>query len=901
MDKSSTFSSLGQFLRANRAFFLIVLLLVVTVGGYFWWRSGFSLDFSRFFAAEGVTCSQTPFLDPSAVCADAASACTNRQQYQGTRIVDGDGNYSYCFECPAGALDVCNPPDAPPTPTPEPDVSDRYVDATFTNNSGGAHIINTTYQDQRPVSYCVFDMSAGFTNQVLIAHKIFYIGARSTMDVNLSQVYAECGARTLQLDLIRGDSCGEAPYHHAGFLFDAIIGLNYSGGACVTQPPQTSQPPPETSQPPPPETSEPPPPASSEPPPPASSEPPPPATSQPPEEEPLSCSPAQQNATVGQSVSVSASGGTGTYAWTAPGGAPANANGTPFSVSYDTPGYKTVVVSSGGNQVACTIQVAPAAASSPPPPTELVCTPANQNAFSGQQVQIAGAGGSRPYAWTASQGTPSSGGDVTPFSVAFTNNQASASTFLVTLRDATASASAVCRVSVSCAVPSCEEPPEGCSYEESSVCSCGTLVCPSGTPLSCSPSSRTLNQNQQATWNAGGGTPPYTWTAPGSADTAGGGSAHTTSYTANGGYTLTVRDSLNASATCTVTVTSGSTSTTPSLDIEKTVRNVTTNGPERDSTEAKPVQTVEFIVLISARGNGTARQVVARDTLPAGLSYVAGSTTIDNAAAADGITAGGLNLGDMAPGRSITVRFRALAAQEAFFSPGTTVLTNVAFARGSNVSEDSDDAYVSVVRSAANASMTLWKAGRNVTRNETGEHALILASPNNTLEFFLHVRNTSATALANVIVRDALPTQVLYVAGSARLNGSPIADTLATSGVNIGTLAQGAEALVTFQGRVGAPSQFSAGRTNLVNTVYARADGISELMAQLPIVVELTVAPVTEVETGPGDSALLALAVSAIITLLYVGYTGTEVYRRREVQAIAKDSHSDHDLFDFKR
>jgi hypothetical protein len=52
------FDAIGEYLRANKAFFLVALAIVLAVGGYFWWQAGFTFDISRFFAAPLGVCEQ---------------------------------------------------------------------------------------------------------------------------------------------------------------------------------------------------------------------------------------------------------------------------------------------------------------------------------------------------------------------------------------------------------------------------------------------------------------------------------------------------------------------------------------------------------------------------------------------------------------------------------------------------------------------------------------------------------------------------------------------------------------------------------------------------------------------------------------------------------------------------
>ncbi len=60
-----------------------------------------------------------------------------------------------------------------------------------------------------------------------------------------------------------------------------------------------------------------------------------------------------------------------------------------------------------------------------------------------------------------------------------------------------------------------------------------------------------------------------------------------------------------------------------------------------------------------------------------------------------------------------------------------------------------------------------------------------------------------------------------------------------------------------------------------------------------------SVGRVATVATGPGTAALVALLSAGIASLLYVGYTGTNRFRRREAQGIAKDNIAHHET-DFR-
>ncbi len=75
----------------------------------------------------------------------------------------------------------------------------------------------------------------------------------------------------------------------------------------------------------------------------------------------LACSPAVATATVGQSFMFSATGGTGSYTWSAPDLTLVNPTGSGFTVNYATPGVKTITVTSGTSTANCILNVLAAA------------------------------------------------------------------------------------------------------------------------------------------------------------------------------------------------------------------------------------------------------------------------------------------------------------------------------------------------------------------------------------------------------------------------------------------------------------------------------------------------------------------------------------------------------------
>lgn len=70
----------------------------------------------------------------------------------------------------------------------------------------------------------------------------------------------------------------------------------------------------------------------------------------------LTCSPAQQTASVGQTVTFRADGGSDSYVWATPSTVSSN-SGSTFSTSFNESGPNTVIVQSGGQEALCTVNV----------------------------------------------------------------------------------------------------------------------------------------------------------------------------------------------------------------------------------------------------------------------------------------------------------------------------------------------------------------------------------------------------------------------------------------------------------------------------------------------------------------------------------------------------------------
>ena len=143
------------------------------------------------------------------------------------------------------------------------------------------------------------------------------------------------------------------------------------------------------------------------------------------------------------------------------------------------------------------------------------------------------------------------------------------------------------------------------------------------------------------------------------------------------------------------------------LSINKLVRN-TSRGQSSwiDSTIASPSQEVEFLIQVTNIGNTDLSNVRVWDALPVHLSYVSGSTYLDNSSTGS-VLDDGIIIGTLNKNQTKEIRFKALVAASSSFGIGTTTLFNTGYAKTDNISQVSDQASVVVPRGEVKGATTI--------------------------------------------------------------------------------------------------------------------------------------------------------------------------------------------------
>lgn len=138
----------------------------------------------------------------------------------------------------------------------------------------------------------------------------------------------------------------------------------------------------------------------------------------------------------------------------------------------------------------------------------------------------------------------------------------------------------------------------------------------------------------------------------------------------------------------------------PNFTVEK---EVSKHGANKwgESYKAQPGETVDFLLQYKNTGSTVQNDVVIKDELPKGMSYVPGSAKLGNPShpqgvkTNDGVTTTGLNVGSYNPGQNAWIIFSAKVAAKNELECGTNTMTNKQIVKTKNGSK-SDTAKVVV-------------------------------------------------------------------------------------------------------------------------------------------------------------------------------------------------------------
>jgi uncharacterized repeat protein (TIGR01451 family) len=240
-------------------------------------------------------------------------------------------------------------------------------------------------------------------------------------------------------------------------------------------------------------------------------------------------------------------------------------------------------------------------------------------------------------------------------------------------------------------------------------------------------------------------------------------------------------------------------------------------------------ETLRYTITVKNIGNGDAVGVVLRDAVPVNTAYVAGSTTLNGAPVPDvgGVSAlvNGMLIhspADATPGAmpadaSASTANVATITFDVVIDPAVvngTIISNQGFVTAvasGIVDQPSDDPDTPVAndptRDIVGNLPLLYAEKRVALFVDLGSPGIV--DPGDTLRYTITVQNSAAIPATGIVLTDSVPANTTYVANSTLLNGAPVGQpdggvSPLASGINVGTIAPGATAVLQFDLRVNA-------------------------------------------------------------------------------------------------
>ncbi len=441
------------------------------------------------------------------------------------------------------------------------------------------------------------------------------------------------------------------------------------------------------------------------------------------------CIPDTQTRDINETAFFNATGGNGTFTWSAPGSSNTTGSGASFQTSYSTSGTKLVTLTSNGRTDTCTVIIRPAIDNT------VVCVPATQTRNINQSANFSATGGNGTFTWSAPGGSRTSG-----TGSSFDTSYSTIGTKIVTVTS------------------------------NGRTDTCTVIVQNDFQPVVCVPDFQTVNIDQRVDFTATGGNGTFVWSAPGGNPSTGSTAAFNTRYSTSGLKTVTVTSG-GFTDICSVQVRSIIISGTPRLDIIKNVRNISQDIGFRNTVNARDNDHVQFEVIVKNVGTETAEDVVVRDTFPNDLELDEDSVRVDGRSYdINSDSSFTVNLGDLEEGEDVRIVFDARVNTD-----DRETIRNLARASADNASSVEDDAFVKTTEREDNDEPNL-ELSKKVRNDRTGiEGTSVKAERDDTLTYTLTVRNTGNATSQNFVIKDDLSGILAFAdivdLGGGKLNG----------------------------------------------------------------------------------------------------------------------------------
>ncbi|MBN1040378.1 DUF11 domain-containing protein, partial [Clostridium botulinum] len=231
-----------------------------------------------------------------------------------------------------------------------------------------------------------------------------------------------------------------------------------------------------------------------------------------------------------------------------------------------------------------------------------------------------------------------------------------------------------------------------------------------------------------------------------------------------------------------------------------------------------------YTIVINNSGNVPANNVVFKDTIPNGTTFVTDSVTLNGATLAGSNPGSGVNIGTVNPNSVQTLTFKVTVSTIPSPNPipnSGTVTYNFTLDPAAPNGESSSG-NTNIVTTKINSANINSNGGIVKSVNKA------FAKVNDVLTYTIVLKNSGTVAANNVILTDTIPSGTNFVSGSVTQNGVSIAgNPNPPTGINLGTINAGTAQTITFKVTVSTiPSPNPIPNSATVNYVYTEDPSI---------------------------------------------------------------------------
>jgi uncharacterized repeat protein (TIGR01451 family) len=236
-----------------------------------------------------------------------------------------------------------------------------------------------------------------------------------------------------------------------------------------------------------------------------------------------------------------------------------------------------------------------------------------------------------------------------------------------------------------------------------------------------------------------------------------------------------------------------------SLNITKQVANNSRGVSFSSNVNANVGDIVQYQIVVSNFTNSTVNNITVIDNMPFGISFNPGSLSITGSGLINPFNGGNnfsnISISSLAPGQNVVIVFTGTVNQ-------TGTLVNTASASAPSVPTVSATATVIVNGSGGFSQLNISKVIRDITAQ--GSYAKnISGASGDRVGYQITVNNPSSNTLNNVVLNDQVPSGFSYAFGTTRVDGNLTVDiTSNNSRISLGTMFQGQQHVVTFEGTI---------------------------------------------------------------------------------------------------